>query len=136
MIVSIISALLFSISANIDNIVIGFAYGVNKIKIKFSSNILIATITTLGTFFSMYLGDFLSNFISHNIANVLGALIIVLLGIFFIIKSFIEFNKPNNNISEYALKSDKDNSHYLDLKESLSVGLTLAVNNARYRNYS
>lgn len=133
MILSIISALLFSISANIDNIVIGFAYGVNKIKIKIFSNLLIATITSLGTFISMYLGDFLIYFISPNIANILGSSIILLLGIFFIIKSFINFN---NNMSEYALKSDKDNSHYIDTKESISVGLTLAINNARYWHYS
>lgn len=133
MIANIFSAILFSIAANIDNIVIGIAYGVNKINIKISSNLLIAAITTIGTFIAMYIGKFLSHIISYNTANILGSSIIILLGIFFFIKSFIELNKTEEgNISKYALESDKDNSHYIDIKESIGVGLSLAINNARY----
>lgn len=133
MIANIFSAILFSIAANIDNIVIGIAYGANKIKIKVSSNLLIATLTTIGTFIAMYIGKFLSHIISYNTANILGSSIIILLGIFFFIKNVIELNKnKEDNISKYALESDKDNSHYIDIKESFGVGLSLAINNARY----
>ena len=133
MIANIFSAILFSIGANIDNIVIGIAYGANKIKINVSSNLLIATLTTIGTFIAMYIGKFLSHIISYNIANILGSSIIILLGIFFFIKSVIELSKnKEDNISKYSLESDKDNSHYIDIKESIGVGLSLAINNARY----
>ena len=81
----------------------------------------------------MYIGKILSHIISYNTANILGSSIIILLGIFFFIKNVIELNKnKEDNISKYALESDKDNSHYIDIKESIGVGLSLAINNARY----
>jgi len=47
-----ISALTFSLSSNLDNMVIGIAYGINKVRIGIISNLIIAFITSTGTFLS------------------------------------------------------------------------------------
>lgn len=50
------SIFLLSISANIDNLIIGIAYGVKKTKINMRCNIIIALSTFIATFLSMSLG--------------------------------------------------------------------------------
>ena len=136
----ILTAILFSISSNLDNMVIGIAYGIKNIQIRFLSNILIAFITTLGTFISMHIGNLITQFISINIANMIGSSIIILLGFYFLIQSSIniyhnnqEINmislKDSNNMLKYAENSDKDNSLYIDIKEAITVGIGLTLNN-------
>lgn len=47
----ILSALLFSLSSNLDNLVIGIAYGIKKIRIDTTANLIVALVTSTGTFF-------------------------------------------------------------------------------------
>ena len=53
----IIASILLAFSASLDSLIIEIAYGIKKIRIKFSINIIIAFIVTLGTLLnSMVLG--------------------------------------------------------------------------------
>ena len=137
---NILSSLLFSVASNLDSIVIGIAYGIKKIKMKLFSNILIGIITTLCTFISMYMGKIILNFISINLANLIGSSIIIILGLYFLLESVINLYinnkkvksvslKNSDNMLEYAQKTDKDSSKYIDIKESITVGFSLAFNN-------
>lgn len=137
---TILTAILFSVSSNLDNMVIGIAYGIKKIQIRFFPNLLIALITTLGTFISMHIGSLITQFISINIASMIGSFIIILLGFYFLIQSIINLYQNNpkitmislkdsNNMLEYAENSDKDNSSYIDIKEAITVGASLTLNN-------
>lgn len=135
----ILSALLFSLSSNLDNVVVGIAYGIKKIKIGIISNFIIAAITSTGTFLSMSLGIYISKFLPHTVANALGAGAIIVLGVYFISQSIIKL--INNNKSkelalkditdmiEYAEKSDLDNSGDINMKEALIVAFGLTFNN-------
>ncbi|WP_411680750.1 manganese efflux pump [Clostridium thailandense] len=135
----ILSALLFSLSSNLDNIVVGIAYGIKKIKIGIIANLMIAFITSLGTFLSMSVGSYISKFLSHSIANVLGASVIIALGIYFLISSITKLLnntkskelalKNIDDMIEYAEKSDLDKSGDISIKEALFVALGLTFNN-------
>lgn len=135
----IISAILFSISSNLDNLVIGIAYGVKKIKINLLDNFVIAFITTLGTFLSMSVGLYITRFISKSMANRLGASILILLGTYFAVQSLRKFLKNKistdlalkdiNDMIEYAEKSDTDKSGDISTKEAFFVALGLTFNN-------
>lgn len=139
----ILSSLLFSISANIDNFAVGIAYGIKKIKINILSNFLIAIISALGTFLSMSLGKAIIHFISAKTANILGSAILILLGLWFILEFFIKSyfqkkkkkNKLDNMIGEYKniLDNpelvDSDNSSCIDVKESILLAFALTINN-------
>ena len=50
----IFASILLAFSASLDSLIIGIAYGIKKIKIKFSINIIIALIVTLGTFLQWF----------------------------------------------------------------------------------
>lgn len=135
----VLSALLFSISSNLDNLVIGIAYGIKKIRIELFSNLLIAIITTLGTLISMTVGKFIADFLPPSITNMLGALIILILGLYFFIESIYKLItskrskklalKNSREAIEYAETSDLDNSGSLNLKEAFLVSMGLMINN-------
>ncbi|MDQ0201214.1 sporulation membrane protein YtaF [Neobacillus ginsengisoli] len=135
----ILSALLFSISSCLDNVVVGMAYGIKKIKIGIIANLIIAVVTTTGTFLSMSLGMYISKFLPQSVSNILGAGIIVILGIYFVIQSIIKFTHNTNSkelalndLSEmfvYAENSDFDKSGDIDIKEAFILAFGLTFNN-------
>lgn len=135
----ILSALLVSLSFNLDNIVIGIAYGIKKIKIGFSANLIIAIVTASGTFLSMAAGRYISDFLPAGTANTLGALVMELFGFYFIVQSFFTLRKSKRSkelalkdvpdMMEYAEKSDLNHNGSINIKEAVLVGLGLMVNN-------
>jgi putative sporulation protein YtaF len=138
----IFSTLLFSLAANIDNFTVGIAYGVKKIRIGISSNILIAVISGIGTFISMSIGYLISRFISSNISNVLGSFILIGIGLWFIKdffskKTISQTNSLNSDselgkyteILDNPSKADKDHSGSIEIKESITLALALTINN-------
>jgi len=135
----ILSALLYSLSSNLDNLVVGIAYGIKKIKIGIIANLIIAVVTSIGTFLSMSVGSYISKFLPHFLANYLGAVVIIILGVYFITQSIIKFLnnikskelalKNITDMIEYAEKSDLDSSGDISMKEALLIALGLTFNN-------
>lgn len=137
---NLFTAILFSISSNLDNIVIGIAYGIKKIKIGLLSNLLVAIITTFGTFISMEVGKWLTNWLPSNITKIIGSGIITLLGLYFLMHSIINLLiknkkikiislKNSENMVEYAEQTDKNNSYEIETKEAIAIGFGLMFNN-------
>ncbi|QQE79590.1 sporulation membrane protein YtaF [Alicyclobacillus sp. SO9] len=139
MLMLLLSALLFSISSNLDNVVVGTAYGIKKIRIGIIANFIIAVVTTTGTFLSMSAGSYIAKFMPQSVSNVLGAAIIVVVGIYFVIQSLIKLIHNTNarelalkdlsHMVEYAERSDVDKSGHIDAKEAFMLALGLTFNN-------
>lgn len=146
-----ISSILLAISSSLDNLVIGITYGIKNIHIKFSINIIIALIVTLGTFISMALGAFLCNFIPIYICNHIGAGLLIIVGIYMGI-SFFKEQKELKELKESKLYSldnttnmieslnyddilncnktaDINHSGNIEFKEAISLALALSINN-------
>ena len=136
---SFLSILLFVIAASLDILVVYLAYGLKDIKINFSSTLVIASISALGTFISMILGKFLVDLIPVKLGDIIGGLVLLLLGFYSIYSYFKEkkiltsHNSENNSSPTFILENpevaDKDKSGNIDFKESLALSLALALNN-------
>ena len=136
---SFLSILLFVIAASLDILVVSLAYGLKDIKINFSSTLVIASISALGTFISMILGKFLVDLIPVKLGDIIGGLVLLLLGFYSIYSYFKEkkiltsHNSENNYSPTFILENpevaDKDKSGNIDFKESLALSLALALNN-------
>ena len=135
-----LSAIIFSMSSNLDNIVIGIAYGIKKIKIGLFANLLISCITVTGTVLSMCAGKLITECLPNTITNLLGSGIIILLGVYFVLQSLANLLnrkkrirsvalKDADSMIDYAQNSDKDVSGTIDPKESIAVGFGLTFNN-------
>lgn len=136
---SFLSILLFVIAASLDILVVSLAYGLKDIKINFSSTFVIASISALGTFISMILGQFLVDLIPVKLGDIIGGLVLLALGFYSIYSYFKEkkiltsHNSENNSSPTFILENpevaDKDKSGNIDFKESLALSLALALNN-------
>ncbi len=124
----IISSLLLVLSANMDNIIVGLSYGIKKVKIGPLANLLIAVITLIGTVLSMALGKILLKIIPENIENSLGSIILLLIGLWTIIKPLTK-GSDSDGIFENPEKVDIDRSSVIDAKESIILALALTLNN-------
>lgn len=125
---NILSSLLFAISANADNFVVALSYGINKIRIGFSSNLLISLITLTGTALSMSLIKIISSPVPENIANLIGSVMLILIGVWTIVKPLLK-KTDSDGIIDNPEKADKDNSSTIDARESITLGLALTLNN-------
>lgn len=144
-----ISVLLFSISSNLDNLIIGAAYGMRKIKITLLYNFIIAFVTYISTFLAMILGKGICHFLKPSIANILGSCILIFIGIGMIINDISKTNthKINQQNTDFVKINSKTNLHhyeeiledpnkitkelpeYMTIKEVLYLALALALNN-------
>lgn len=137
----ILASILFAFTANIDNLTVGIAYGIKKIKIDIYSNLIIALITGIGTIVSMSLGLVISKFIGTFASNIIGSIILIAIGLYFIWDS-----RPKNNINPNSTSDDKnftgyfqlldspekadiDKSGHIDKKEAITLALALSLNN-------
>ena len=123
-----LSSLLFALSANADNFVVGLSYGICKIKIGLASSLLVSLITMAGTIFSMSLSRILVNYIPGNSANLIGGIMLMLIGGWTIVESLLK-RVQTVEILKNPEKADKDNSSHIDAKESIILALALSINN-------
>jgi putative sporulation protein YtaF len=124
------------IAANLDNLGIGVSFGARSIRVPFISNMMISVLSMIAAYFSITLGNVLSNLIPSDLANAAGGIMIIVIGLWAIksdLKSRVESNKDIKSNQIYSLqndpcKADTDGNNLLSLKESVMLGIALAVN--------
>ncbi len=125
---SLIPLLIFSISCNLDNFVIGISYGVKNIAVNKKANIIIAIPTLLGTYISLNFGRKLFSLLPEHAASIISCGILIIIGLYMIIKASKKHNASCNDIL-IAQKYDADNNGIIDSKEAFALGIFLAINN-------
>ena len=146
----LVAILLLAVSSNLDNVGVGISYGIRKINIPITSNLLIAIITSCGTFLSILLGGQIYHFVSEAMAGLLGGGIIILAGIWVIFQEKVmhwgrEPQEKNQLITETGLSrfgfrqivmilnnpiiADWDFSGHIDLREATALAFGLTLNN-------
>jgi len=128
----VFSILLFAVSSNMDNFAVSLSYGVKKIRVSFSSNIIIGLITFLGTLLSMLIGKSLLIVIPVSLANILGGVIITGIGCAYLIKFILGAVKKKasrQTEDETYGRYDKDQSGDIDWREAFALGFALSINN-------
>lgn len=146
----LLTILLLSFSSNLDNVGVGVSYGIRKINIPFTSNLLIALVTSAGTLMSVLLGQSIYLFISAEMTGLLGGGIIIAAGIWVLFQEKFmhrgqEPREEKQLVAETGLPrfgfrqivsildnpiiADWDFSGHIDLKEAIALSLGLTINN-------
>jgi putative sporulation protein YtaF len=146
----LVAILLLAVSSNLDNVGVGVSYGIRKINIPITSNLLIAVVTSTGTFLSILLGGAIYNFLSEAMAGLLGGGIIILAGIWVIFQEKVmhqgcEPHEEKQIIAETGpsrfgfrqlvmilnnpIIADRDFSGHIDLREATALAFGLTLNN-------
>ena len=128
----ILSIALISISSNTDSFAVAIAYGIKKIRITIPANLLIAVVSSLGTFLSISVGQMISGYLPRSTASILGSGVLISIGIFGMWQTIRQehqrrriekYNQQQNfSVSSYFyqtrsanLQADKIDKNYIDL---------------------
>lgn len=140
-----VESLLLVCSLCIDTFVASIAYGTDKIKIPFSSTIIINFTCSLFLAISLFVGSILKDFLNPNIATIISFCLLFLLGVYRLFESFFKkYIKKCSDIGVpltfkvfdfkfvlqiYAdeIKADYDNSKILTPKEALYLSVALSL---------
>ncbi|QNU68714.1 manganese efflux pump [Ruminiclostridium herbifermentans] len=120
---------------------IGLAYGAKKISVPPKSNLAIALFSGFATLISSSFGNLLTNYIPNYLGTVIGGSIVSIMGIYTII-SYLHTRIKTKKIQESNYVyidniravmndpsvADKDYSGDISLKESILLGIALALN--------
>lgn len=109
----VLSVLFLGISTNLDNLLVGISYGLQKKRIPFLSNAAIGLFSAAATFLFCSLSSLCSTL--GKVPNIAGGLIIILLGLYSL------FSAPK------TAKEEKPPSPCV-WKETAALGAALAVN--------
>lgn len=135
-----LSILLFAFVANLDNLTVGAAYGIRKIRIGFFSNFVIGLVSVACTVVSMLFGRLIGGFFSAAAANILGSGVLIAMGLWFL-ASFLKKRLRSAERAEQEEKflpaellekpeeADADRSGDIDLREAALLALALSINN-------
>ena len=121
--------LLIGVAANIDNLVISVSYGLKLNRIPLVYNLIISLTSVVFAFISITAGSYLSSYFSQSIVNFIGGSLIIILGIWFIVPSFVFVKNERTQIDDTQTTSvSLDKPKTISLKESLFLGFVLALN--------
>ncbi|MGL5347004.1 MAG: sporulation membrane protein YtaF [Peptostreptococcaceae bacterium] len=140
-----LQSLVLVISLCIDTFVTSMAYGADRIKIPFSSGLVINATCSLFLAISLLFGSAIKNFIPQDIAPLISFSLLLILGIYRLFESFFKNSiKKYSNIGHpltfklfdfkfvleiYAdeIKADYDNSKLLSVKEAFYLAVALSL---------
>lgn len=129
--------ILIGIAANLDNLGVGVAYGIRRIRVPAPSNLVIAAIAFLFTAASVWAGAFTGRFLADQTANAVGALLLIGVGIWVILAQWrprAGVPRPRRStplvlrIWQEPAQADFDQSGTITLPESLVLGVALSIN--------
>jgi putative sporulation protein YtaF len=140
-----LETLLLVLSVSIDSFLASISYGTSKIKIPFSSALIVDIIssTMLGT--SLIVGGLLQSYISLNIAKIVSFIILFLLGVYRLFEGLLKtyINKKSKALSPFKfklfdfnfvlqvyaneIKADFDKSKTLTSKEAIYLAFALSL---------
>lgn len=136
---------LLILAISLDSFVASVHYGIKKIKIPFSSVLVINLICSSLLGMSIFLGKEVQKFLPNGATSIVSFVILSLLGIYYLFEGLIKFHlesKKNKkgeleikfadirfmiNIYIDETKADKDKSKVLDYKEAVYLAIALSL---------
>lgn len=141
-----INVVLLVLSICMDSFATAITYGIGKIRIRFSSSLVISLIGMAVLGASLIFSNFIESIINPVIAKNIGAGILILLGLFMVFRIFLKIlltnlsskkiriipNKPHGKLSVFAIfldetNADIDKSNNLSVSEAFFLGAALSA---------
>lgn len=132
--------LLFAVALSLDGLGMGLSYGVRRIKIPLVPLFIICLASGLAIFLSMLAGEILEAFLSARVSLVLGAVLLMLMGLWIILQNFFlitvgpslyRSKLPHVGLVVRILKepvlADLNWSGEIDTHEAVFLGVALAM---------
>jgi putative sporulation protein YtaF len=140
------SALCFAIALSLDGLGVGVAYGLQKLVLPVKARLTIALISLFTIAAALSFGKIIGILLPMEYGRVLGRLILLLMGLWFLFQAWLEkkeknFTEPNLPLAEFSLESlgivilvlrhpasaDFDRSGTINTTEAAFLGVALAM---------
>ena len=127
----LLSSILFGVSASLDGLLVGISFGLRKVKIRIRQNLIISSVTLLGTCLSAMLGSRILPLLPGFLSCCIGSLILMLLGIYYITKWILNVlqNSCIRKNSGELTKASNQRLPGLSVREIFLLSMTLSLNN-------
>ncbi len=135
---TLLNLLLMGMASNLDNLSVGIAYGIRRIKLPPLPNLVIAAIAFAFTYASVWAGTYTGRFLSNRAANAIGAGLLIGVGLWVILA---QRRRPEAGVPRPASdppllldvwqepeEADVDRSGVISVGESVVLGVALSVN--------
>jgi putative Mn2+ efflux pump MntP len=120
----IASVIILGIGANTENLPVGFAYGLRRLRIGLVPNLLIAAMTTVAALVPLSVGRSLRGYVPTAAPDVFAGLLLIGLGVLGV---WLERRRSGRQIKLPASRGSDSRS--IDLRETLALSGALSMNN-------
>lgn len=124
---SLLSLVVLALALSLDGFGVGASYGLRKIKIPFISVVIIALMSGVVMFVSMHIGVWLAACFSPNLAKMIGAIILVGIGIWAVWQMLREEKGERDAESEPAAAGKEPGKKTLLSIEVKRLGLVVQI---------
>lgn len=134
------AVLFFAIALSLDGFGMGLSYGLRRIKIPILPLFIICLSSAVAIVVSMIFGSVLAMFLPYKVAVVLGAVILIVVGISIVLQNYFLNLKACQicclrithlgiviNILKEPVRADFNKSGKINIKEAFFLGLALAL---------
>ena len=128
---SLLPSLLFGISASLDALLVGTALGLRKVPLPAGHNLLISTVTLIGTVISIGLGNLLLPLFPTGIGTRIGSSVLILFGLYYLGKWLLSKWRCRISRTDPLCQEEKKFAAHreLSLVQTLALGCALSMNN-------
>ena len=128
---SVLPSLLFGISASLDALLVGTALGLQKVPLPARHNLLISTVTLIGTVISISLGNLLLPLFPMGIGTRIGSSVLILFGLYYVGKWLLSKWYCHSSHNSNLCQEKKKFAEYreLSLSQTVALGCALSMNN-------
>lgn len=120
----IASVVVLGVGANTENLPVGFAYGLRRLRIGLVRNLLIAAVTTAAALVPLAVGRGLRGYVPAAAPDVIAGLLLAGLGLF---NAWLERRGSGRRIK--APEPWRSATEPIDLRETLALASALSINN-------
>ena len=120
-------AIALALSTNLDNFAVGVAYSTKSRSIPLSGNLIIALLSGLSTWASMFLGDWFYQYLPTFVAQWFGSVLLITIGCWSLWEQLQHHFQPQ--FIGASLHSELVTPETLSAHDSLLLGLGLTVSN-------
>jgi putative Mn2+ efflux pump MntP len=118
------SVVALGIGANTENLPVGFAYGLRKVRIGLIRNLIIAVVTTAAALVPLAVGRGMRGYVPAAAPDVIAGLLLVGLGLF---NAWLERRGSGRQIKTPEPRGSVTQS--IDLRETFALASALSINN-------
>lgn len=127
----LLPSLLFGTSASLDALLVSISCGLRRVHIQILQNLIISLVSLLGTCLSVCLGIRLLSFLPVSFSGCIGSIILILLGLYYVIKRFFIHHTDQSDVKRTGVDTDTAETAAMEASDTTAASMgTSDVNTA------